>query len=387
MQSGNEAMKTGFAILLAAVLLVFSGSADAAVTLSLAPAAQSPALPNQFIFTGTLTNTSATEKVYLNDLQAMFSGGAAAVLALEPNTFFANVPGILLPGETYSGIIFRMTINAAAAPGNYTGTILVKGGVDIVANGDLTNAPFAIFSPTVRIVATDASASEMGPDSGVITISRTGSTGLSLSVPCTFSGSAINGTTCATIPASTVIPAGAASATISVTPLPDNLAQGDRIATLSLDSSPNFYPGAFVTASVTIHDKPADQWRVAKFGAAANDPEAQDLADFEQDGIQNLVEYALNLEPRAAATNALPQSSTIAGYPTYSYVPNVAATDLTYAVEASTHLGSWSTAQVEPVVIANPSPPNRVTVRYNVPMSSLDGIYFRLRVTRSGVSP
>lgn len=380
-------MKTGIAILLAVVLLAVPHPAEAAVAISLAPAAQSPTRATQFIFSGTLTNTSATEKVFLNDLQTQLSASATGVLALETNTFFANVPGILLPGETYTGIIFGMEINAMAAPDNYSGTLVVKGGVDIGANGDLVSASFAIFSPTVSIVATDASASEMGPDAGSISIRRTGSTALALSVPCTISGNAINGTTYAAIPTTTVIPIGAASAAIPVTPLPDNVAQGDRIATLTLDASPAFYRGATVTASVTIHDKPVDQWRWEKFGAAANDPEAQDLADWESDGIQNLVEYALNLDPRAAAIDSLPQAGTINGYATFSYVPNAAATDLTYSVEACADLVSWSTAQIVPVVIANRVPPNRVTVRYDIPSSSLDGIFFRLKITRLGVTP
>ena len=378
-------MKTGLAILLAFVVLNAPRLADAAVTLSFGPAAQNPARATQAVFRGTLTNTNA-EKVFLNHLQAAFAGGAGAVLALEPNAFFANVPGILLPGETYTGVLFRMEINAAAAPGNYTGTIVVKGGADIFANGDLASAQFAIFSPFVSLVATDASASEFGPDSGTVTITRTGSTDLSLPVSYTVSGSALSGSYTA-IPASPVIPAGAASLAISVTPIPDNFAQGDRIATLSLDPSPGFSPGATGTASVTIHDKPADQWRIEKFGAAANDPRAQDLADWEGDGINNLVEYGLNLDPKAATANALPQSDTSTGYATFSYVPNPAATDLVYAVEASADLATWSLAHVETVVVANPIPPHRVTVRYDLPISSLDRIFFRLHVTRLGVTP
>jgi hypothetical protein len=384
--SGNDAMKAGLTILLAFVLLAVPRLAGAAVTFSLAPAAQNPARATQAVFTGTLTNTSATEKVFLNNLQATFTGGAGAVLALEPNTFFANVPGILLPGETYTGVLLRMEINATAAPGNYTGTIIVKGGADILAGGDLASAPLAILSPFVSIVATDASASEFGPDPGIVTITRTGSTSLPLPVSYTLSGSAGNSAYTA-IPASPVVAAGAASVTISITPIPDNIAQGDRIATLSLAPSATFTPGATVAASVTIHDKPADQWRWEKFGAAANDPGAQDLADWEGDGIKNLVEYGLNLDPKTATANSLAQPDTSTGYLTYSYVPNPAATDLTYTVEASTDLAAWSTAHVETVVVANPIPPNRVTVRYNIPIPSLERVFFRLRITRLGVSP
>ena len=380
-------MKRQPAILLALVLLASLRPMEAAVTLALAPAAQNAAHGTQVVFSGTLTNTSGTERVFLNNLQATIAGGAGVVLALQPNPFFANVPGILLPGETYTGVLFQMDLSATASVGDYAGTIVLKGGPDLVASGDLASAGFTIYSPEVSIVATDPSASEFGPDPGAITIARTGGTELPLPVSYASSGSAANGTTYAAIPASTVIPAGAPSVAISVTPLPDNLAQGDRTATLALGASATFNPGAAVTASVTIHDKPADQWRLEKFGTAASDPEAQDLADWERDGIKNLVEYGLDLDPKVATTNALPASVLIGGYPAFSYVPNLGATDLNYTVEACADLANWSTAHLEAVNVPNPIPPHRVTVRYDLPFTSLDRIYFRLKVERVGGSP
>ncbi len=380
-------MKIGLALLIAVVLIVAPCPVEAAVTLALAPAAQNAARGTQVVFSGTLTNPSGTEKVFLNNLQATIAGGSGAVLALKPNPFFANVPGILLPGETYTGVLFQMDIGASASAGDYAGTIVLKGGTDLVASGDLASAGFTIFSPAVSIVATDPSASEFGPDPATITIARTGGTDLPLTVSYAISGSAGNGTTYAAIPASTVIPVGAPSVAIAVTPLPDNLAQGDRTATLTLVASSAFNPGAAVTASVSIHDKPADQWRLEKFGAAANDPEAQDLADWERDGIKNLVEYGLDLDPKVATTNALPESALTGGYPTFSYVPNLAATDLSYTVEACADLASWSSAHLESVNVPNPIPPHRVTVRYDLPITSLDRIYFRLKVERVGGPP
>jgi hypothetical protein len=382
-----NAMKIGLAILYAVAFLATPLPADAAVTLALAPAAQNAARGTLLVFSGTLTNTSGTEKVFLNDLQVTLAGPSAAVLALEPNTFFANVPGILLPGESYTGVLFRVSLSAAAAPGDYAGTIVLKGGADIIANADLASAPFAIFSPAVSIVATDANASEFGPDSAAFTISRTGGTDLSLPVSFSIAGSAINGTTYTALSTTAVIPAGMGSVPIPVVPLPDNVAQGDRIATLSLTASTAFNPGAAVSASVTIHDKPIDQWRVEKFGPAANEPEAQDLADWEKDGIKNLIEYALDLDPKEVVPDLMFNIGTSGDYRTFSYVPNLTAIDLIYSVEACTDLVSWSTAHIEPVTIANPIPPHRVTVRYDIPAGSLDHIFFRLNVTRLGGGP
>lgn len=238
-------MKTALAMFVALVLLGAVGL-EAAITLVLAPAAQDAAHGPELVFSGTLTNTSATETVFLNDLQATFTGDAATFLTLNTNTFFANVPGILLPGEAYTGVLFRVTLGAAAPPGDYTGTIFVNGGAGIFAGGDLVSAGF--------------------------------------------------------------------------------------------------------TASKT------------------------------------LLEYALNLDP-AVANPGLPLlPAMVGGYLTISYVPNSAATNLAYAVEASADLVHWSAVNIETVVVPNPQPANRVTVRY-VPASPVNRIFLRLGVTRTNNNP
>jgi hypothetical protein len=368
--------------LLAVVLLATPLPVKAAVTLSLAPVAQNSARGREVVFSGTLTNTSPTEKVFLNDLQATIPSGASGVLALEPNTFFASVPGILLPGEAYSGVLFRLSLAAAAPADDYAGTIAVKGGSDIFAASDLVSAPFTIFSPDVTIVATDASASEFGTDSGAITITRTGGTDLALAVAYNISGSAVNGVSYAAVSGVATIPEGASSVAISIVPLPDDAPQGDRVATFSLAPSSAFNPGAAVTASVTIHDKPVDQWRLEQFAGAAGDAAAQDLADWDGDGVVNLLEYALGLDPKAAVPDALPQADALNGYATFSFVPNPAATDVTFTVEACTDLVNWSTEHIEAVTIENPVPSGRVTVRYDIPRSSAGRVFFHLKVTR-----
>ena len=72
--------------------------------------------------------------------------------------------------------------------------------------------------PTVTIVATDADASETGPNVGVMRVSRTGSTTASLTVSTTRSGSATNSTDYATLGSAIVIPAGASFVDVTVTP-------------------------------------------------------------------------------------------------------------------------------------------------------------------------
>src|ERR1700690_2197045 len=83
--------------------------ADLAFTLT--PAEQSGLGSNEVVFTGTLINTTPTGNLFLNNIQFSLIDEAAGYLAADTNVFFANVPGILLPGETYSDVVFGVVIN------------------------------------------------------------------------------------------------------------------------------------------------------------------------------------------------------------------------------------------------------------------------------------
>ena len=360
----------------------FALSSSGALNIALAPAVINAARGTEAVFNGTLTNTSATDEIFLNDLHVALDESAATYLGLQTNTFFANVPGILLPGETYTGPIFRLALVAAAPAGDFSGTITLNGGANIAGTANLASAVFTVLSPDVDISATDPNASEFGPDTGTFTITRTGATVVALDVPLAITGSALNGTTYEGIAPVITIPINAVSATVTVTPVLDHFLQGDRIATLSLSSSSAFNIGASSSATVTIHDTPADAWRLEKFGVNANDPAAADAADWDEDGLPNLTEYALDLSPKTPDREALPVPFQQGDYLYFSYVPNPAALDLTYTVEAASTLGTWSTSEVEAVTVPNPTPPNRVTVRYKHQISLTDHIFFRLNVTR-----
>ncbi len=104
-----------------------------------------------------------------------------------------------------------------------------------------TNLPPAI----VTIVATDPNATETGPDPGTFTVSRTGGTSNSLVVFYFTSGSAINGRDYQTLSNYVVIPAGASSANIVVTPIEDFIEEGDETVVLQL--RPAILPLAGVT--------------------------------------------------------------------------------------------------------------------------------------------
>jgi autotransporter-associated beta strand protein len=122
-----------------------------------------------------------------------------------------------------------------------------------------TSAPVTITVglPAVTIAATRASAGEYGTNRTLeFTISRSGSITNALVVPLVASGSATPGADYSGFASSVTIPAGSASATLTLTALPDNLVEGTETVTVSLGASSDFAVGASASANATIADAP-----------------------------------------------------------------------------------------------------------------------------------
>ena len=113
--------------------------------------------------------------------------------------------------------------------------------------------------PEVTVAASDASASETGPDTGTFTLTRTGSTTNPLTVYFTTSGTATSGSDYTALPASLVIPAGQSSATLTVTPIDDSLVEAAPSETivLTLTTDPAYSVGSTSSATVTLTDNDA----------------------------------------------------------------------------------------------------------------------------------
>lgn len=125
--------------------LLFAITARANPAFILTPAVQSGTGSNEIYFAAALTNANPTTNFYLNDLQLSFSGAATNYLSADTNAFFANVPGILLTNETYTGVVFGVAINPSTPPGNYTGTATLLGGTNIFATDFLANQTFQVL--------------------------------------------------------------------------------------------------------------------------------------------------------------------------------------------------------------------------------------------------
>jgi len=109
------------------------------------------------------------------------------------------------------------------------------------------------ISPTVTVAATDSAAGEP-TNPGVFTISRTGSTSASLTVSFSVGGTATSGSDYTALGTSLTIPAGAASATVTISPIDDTASESNETVTLTLTSGTGYTIGSPSSATVNLAD-------------------------------------------------------------------------------------------------------------------------------------
>jgi subtilisin family serine protease len=145
-------------------------------------------------------------------------------------------------------------------------TALVSGAKDLGASGpdnssgagrlDLyVSAQIAILGPdfpVVKVLATDAVATEAGATSGLFTVSRTGATDSDLEVKFTIGGTATAGSDYEPLGGSVIIPADQASAEIPLTAMDDLLPETDETVILTISPDPAYLVSGSDTATVTI---------------------------------------------------------------------------------------------------------------------------------------
>ena len=142
--------------------------------------------------------------------------------------------------------------------------------------------------------------------------------------------------------------------------------------------------------AVTIDNSSYGVWKSAVFTNPtdlANPTVSGELATPANDGITNLMKYAMALSPMASATGNLPTSSSQAGYLTLTYRKSKTASDVTYTVQAADILTSNAWASAATVLSqTDPTPGGGsywlVTVRDNVPYASHPQRFMRLQVVK-----
>ncbi|MBB5352164.1 glucose/arabinose dehydrogenase/regulation of enolase protein 1 (concanavalin A-like superfamily)/mono/diheme cytochrome c family protein [Haloferula luteola] len=275
----------------------------------------------------------------------------------------------------------------------YLGTKLPNGSGKNTLDGDLDDvrlyaraltskelATLAVQGSRLSLTATDSLARRGTGDTAEFTLSRTGPTTHALEIPLSFEESATSATpgidfTTSPLTSYFLIPAGASSATLRVTPLDATHPTGPRTLTLIAEEIDG-YTADPASATAVLEDSPVNEWKIESFGGltgAASDQAADD-ADPDGDGLDNLLEAALGTHPLHADTDVLPAPALreIDGirYLTSTYRrPHPALEGLSYWHQTGTHLGTdWQPAMLLPgypldhgdgtetVIFASPTP-------------------------------
>jgi hypothetical protein len=126
-------------------------------------------------------------------------------------------------------------------------------------------------------------------------------------------------------------------------------------------------------------------WQVLHFsGAERLDPQISGPnADPERDGLSNLLEYALSLDPRAESKfGAAVDTETVGGrtYLRLQYKRPAKTVDLLYEPQVSSDLENWTADVVELSRIANPDQTETVIVRDTIPIEDAPWRFIRMKV-------
>jgi autotransporter-associated beta strand protein len=142
--------------------------------------------------------------------------------------------------------------------------------IDFTATGGSGAIP-PTMPNTITVSATDASASETGPDTGTFAITRTGPTTAALTVYFDVTGTATYNSDYQPTGLSATILAGAATTTVTLTPIDDTVAEGDETVVLQLSPAITYTLGGATSGTITIHDNEATQVSVEATDSTASE--------------------------------------------------------------------------------------------------------------------
>lgn len=166
---------------------------------------------------------------------------------------------------------------------------------------------------------------------------------------------------------------------------PEGKPEGIYSATLLLVTADPALPLTVLPVSLTVLD-PIDAWRLNQFGTWTNAGLAADAADPDHDGLVNLIEYALGLNPNSPDPNPVTFSIS-AGHLKVQYKrPHPAPIDVACTAETAGDLSSvsWNSG---PLYLSQTSSINgdgteTVTVTDLADLSTAPAHYLRLRFSR-----
>ena len=205
--------------------------------------------------------------------------------------------------------------------------------IDVLGNG-LLIAPADATPGAVDGTDFGMAAIAGGSTSRTYTIRNPGTDPLTVS----FVGVTGSGFSVTTQPTGTVPAFGATTLVVTFAPS----VAGSVTGTVSFTTN-DADEGTFTFAISGLGLSPLESWRLTYFGSIANSGDGADLADPDRDGSVNLAEYGLSLDPKVptGGGGAMTRINN-SGYLEIQFVRNIERTDLTYTVQASANLVTWT---------------------------------------------
>jgi len=162
---------------------------------------------------------------------------------------------VVIPASSGTVTITLTPIDDALFEGSETAVLTLASGTGYSV-GTPGNATVTIIDdePSVSVAATDSAAVEATLDPGTFRITRLGSTASALTVNYTMSGTAINGTDYAAVTGSAVIAALSTTATVTITPISDSIAESTETVIMTLNPGAGYGVGSPTSATVNISE-------------------------------------------------------------------------------------------------------------------------------------
>jgi hypothetical protein len=218
--------------------------------------------------TGRFTLTRAGDKKLALTINLVITGTAQNGIDYE-----AIGSSVIIPANATSVTVNVKPIDDGAIEGNETVVLsLAEGGgyvVDGVSSGTVT---IKDDDNIISLLASDAVAAEGGTDSGLFTLSRTGSTVNAVSINLTIGGTAKNGIDYESLVNAVTIPAGASSITIPIITLEDSIAETDETLVLTIATGLGYAIATPNTGTVKIQDNEPATLTVVATDSAASEP-------------------------------------------------------------------------------------------------------------------
>jgi hypothetical protein len=317
----------------------------------------------------------------------------------DPNRA-SNVPFDIIHARGTNRVLVNQTLNGSTWVRLFRTNFVAGQGGGVVIRNDNTSGyvvadavrfmpvgNFTVPPPTVQIIAADPFAGEFGSNWARFSIVRDGDLTRPLTVDYSLGGSASNSVDYTALSGTVLIPCGALAGSIVVQPVVDGAIEGNETINVSLKPGAAYALGPLSNATAIIADKPIETWLGLHFTPAEQGDAAisGNEADPDQDGVPNLTEYALGLDPktRNAGANGLPRAEIIDGYFTLTYTRLKAATDVAVEIEVSPDLTSWHSgpAYIEQTALSDHGDTQRITMRDRRPVKAASQGFLRLNVT------